>query len=131
MSLLDEISKFFRIKSISPLTESETRLLMQLQSNRQVALQSIPDDMKKEFLSSVYSNRGLKYIAIEAYRNRIVSEDSRGEFIKDLIAAYIGIKGFGVNLIVRHGIDPEDIYKVMLRGIDLGNERATKNEEGR
>jgi hypothetical protein len=119
MSFLDKISKFFRIKRVPPLTESESRLLIQLQSNRQVALQLIPDDMKKEFLSSVYSNRGLKVIAMEAYRSRFVSEDRRGEFIKDLIAAHIGIKGFGINLVLRYGIDPEDVYRIMLRDINL------------
>ncbi|MFC1985586.1 hypothetical protein ACFLWC_01165 [Chloroflexota bacterium] len=118
MSLLDQLIKLFRIKRVPPLTESEAHLFMQLQSNREAALQSIPDNMKKEFLSSVYSNRGLKQIVIEAYRNQLVSEDRRGEYIKLLIAGYIGIRGFGTNLILRHGIDPEDVYKIMLRGIN-------------
>ena len=119
MSLLDQLGKLFGIKPAPPLTEAEARLLMQLQSNREAALQSIPDDMKEQFLSSVYSNRSLKRAAMEVYRNPVVSEARRGEYIKLLIAGHIGIRGFGANLIFRHGIDPEDVYQIMLRGINL------------
>ena len=119
MSLLDKISKFFRIKREPPLTQPEDHLFMQLKSNRETALKLIPDDMKEEFLSSVYSDRGLRQDVREVYHNYVVSNTDRGEFLKLMISGCLGIKGFGSRLLAYHRIDPKEVAQIMLRGINL------------
>ena len=118
MSLLSQLSKVFGINHETPLTEVESRLFNQLQSNREVALETIPPDMKREFLSSVYSDRELRWCVTEIYRDKLVSEDRRGEFLKLAISGCLGIHGFGRNLLL-HRIYPETVAEIMLRGINL------------
>ncbi len=119
MNILRNLGQFLGIKQDPPLTEIEIQLLSHLKFNRNLAIQSIPDDMKGEFIAYIFSDKGLQKAVKEIFRNPFVTNKNRGEYARMLISSYIGIKGFGVRLILHHMIDPDDIYKKMLRDINL------------
>ena len=117
MSLLRKLGEFFGIKVEAPLTEVENSLLTQLTSNREEALQLIPDNMKTEFLSSIYSDKNLLHSVKEICRNKMVTDDGRKYFGELLIIGHISIKGFGRRLLAYYSIDPKYITDIMLNNI--------------
>lgn len=117
MDFLNGLGRFFGIKKETPLTESETRLLSQLQSNRNTALERIVP--ASDLIKSMFSDKQLYSIVRKSHRNRPIGEDYNKEFLKDIIYAYVaGIKGSGLRLTLNYGIDTEVIAKIMLQGID-------------
>lgn len=122
MSLLDSLKKSLGITKEPPLTDSETRLLTQLQANRKTALEQVlPDEMRTEFMTSVYSDRHLESIVKEIYRYELIGDnaDLRRTLLENAIRLSLSIKRFGRNLILYHAIDPGTVAQIMLRDVNF------------
>jgi hypothetical protein len=117
MSLLRKIGKFFGIKSEAPLNEKEISLLNKLKTNRELALQLIPSNMKHEFLSYIYSDKNLERTVKEIYRNPILTNDNRDKSGKLLIIGHVSINGFNRRFVVFTRRSFEDIPNIMTKDI--------------
>jgi hypothetical protein len=99
--------------------ENEKRLLIQLQDNRQAALQSVPADLKKEFIAKVYPDKRLINCIKIVVRNNFINDESRLVLLEYGLRRCITTKGFGVRLIVFHNMDPELVVKIMVQKISF------------
>ena len=99
--------------------ENEKRLLIQLQDNRQAALQSVPADLKKEFIAKVYPDKRLINCIKIVVRNYFINDESRLVLLEYGLRRCITTKGFGVRLIVFHNMDPELVVKIMVQKISF------------
>lgn len=116
MSILNSIKNSFGITKESPLNDPETRLFIQLQANRDIALrQIIPTPMMNEFVTSIYTDQHLKSIVKDMYRNKLVNADSHSAFLQYTLRISLSIHGFGRRLILHHKVDPEVVAATMLR----------------
>ena len=120
MSLLNSLGKFFGINKQHLLTDCETHLLNQLQTNRRtVSQQLIPDRMKNKFISSVYPDQQLMFFVKGICSNESVSEETRRKFLQNAIRLSLSIEGFGTNLISHYRLNPEAVVTIMLQDIDF------------
>jgi hypothetical protein len=113
MSILSWINEVFQGKS---LPDDQQQMLEQLQTNRAKAVYIIPEGWWKEFLNSVYSDRRLKYIAIQAFTSPASMGIYRLEYVKGHLNTCLGIRGFG-NRLAANGVDPKRVVNVMLENI--------------
>jgi hypothetical protein len=122
------------IKSFLGMTEklnfddSDSDLLVQLQSNRETVLrQIIPTRMMNEFMNSVYPDQHLRSIVREiyhTYHDYLVDEELRNVYLQYVLRLSLSVKGFGRRLILHYNVDPETIVRTM-----LGNTEAESIEE--
>jgi hypothetical protein len=117
MSVKTRIGSLFGISREKSKPEERIRLLTQLQANREKALRLIPENMKREFLSSVFPDKSLKKGISESLGKQIEGGE-RAEYLKLRIFYYISVKGFGLSLIGL-SIKPDDVAKIMLEGINF------------
>ena len=107
------------MKLSSALGENEKRLLTQLRNNRQTASLSVHADLKKEFISKMFSDKQLiKCIKIVGRNNFIVAE-SRLVLLEYALRRSITTRGFSERLIVFYNTNPEIIIKIMLHNISF------------
>ena len=99
--------------------KNEKRLLTQLQDNRQAALQSLPADLKKEFIIKVYPDKQLINCIKIVVGNNFIANESRLVLLEYGLKRCITTKGFGIRLIVFHNINPELIIKIMVQKISF------------
>jgi hypothetical protein len=115
----DSLNEATGINLKLPVTLAEARLLAKLRTNRQTALESIPGEMKREFMS-IYSDRALSRGVRETLRNQsLPNGEKRFEYLEMMISGSLDIKGFGRMLLLHHKIDPGEISAKMLHDIDL------------
>ena len=106
-------------KGTAPLKENEKRILIQLQNNRQKALQNIHADLKQDFMSSICPDKQLKKHITAIFRNKFLVDDLRLVFLEYEIRLSIAKKGFGERLIIYHSVNPEIIVKIMVQDISF------------
>jgi len=126
MNILKDIKNFLGITEKLTFNDSDSDLLVQLQTNRETALrQIIPTRMMNEFMNSVYPDQHLKSIVREiyhTYHNNLMSADSRNAYLQYTLRLSLSIKGFWRRLLLHHNIDPEVVVRIMLTDIESTEE---------
>lgn len=105
-----------------PLSDTENRVLTQLQANRKTALyQQIPDRMMTEFMTVIFSDRQLVHIIKKIFRTKLIDDKQslRGIYLDDLIRYTLMINRFSTRLILHYGVDPGIVAELMLKDINL------------
>jgi hypothetical protein len=116
MNLIAKIGSLFGDNNKKRIAEEQERLLTQFQANREKAAMLIPENMKREFLSSVFPDKSLKTAIKESFGKQ-VSEEGIAEFLNLRIHYYLSVQGFGSRL--KHfNIKSDDVAKIMLESID-------------
>jgi len=94
-------------------------LYLKLKNNRDKIYEYIiPNNLKKEFITRIYSDYGLRTCVQEYFKikKKDLSEEGLKDFLYYYICGLLAIKGFGARLIVL-GINPKDIVIKMLQEI--------------
>jgi len=118
MSILKTIQSFLGMTEKLTFNDSDSDLLVQLQTNRETALrQIIPTRLMNEFMNSVYPDQYLKSIVrdtYQTYHDHLMNEESRNVYLQYALRLSLSFKGFGRRLILHYNIDPEAIVRIML-----------------
>ena len=116
MNVIAKIGSLFGNGDKKRIAEEQTRLLTQFQANREKASALIPENLKKEFLSTVFPDKSLKMAIKESFGKQI-SEEGIADFLKLRIHYYLSVQGFGPRL--KHfNVKSDDIAKIMMEGIE-------------
>ena len=102
----------------SGLTPEEERVYEQLRRNRDEAVQNLPEAMRKDFLSAVFSDHELREVVLSTFREPGVAGNRSGWF-EDTLAARFQAKEWGARLAVQHRINPDDVLEHLMNGCDV------------
>jgi hypothetical protein len=116
MNVIAKIGSLFGNGGKKRIAEEQKRLLTLFRANREKASALIPEKMKSEFLSSVFSDKSLRTAIKESFAKQ-VGEDGYAEFLKLRVYYYLSAQGFGSRL--KHfNVKSDDVAKIMIEGID-------------
>jgi hypothetical protein len=105
------------------LTREETRVYERLCRNRGPAAAQCPADLRGAFRRSVFPRRELKNIVRFTFREEAVQANRAGYF-EDCLAARFASGDFGLKLLNRHGLNPDEFLEIMLEGCDVEPEET-------